>query len=394
MTQHPGQDPGHDPGRHPARDGGPQDEVEFFTPDGELARHRARYGPDRRAPGRAGLAARPVVLDGGWKLLQYRLPLSARGDRRAYAALERGIGAALTVERAYGARTPRRFTRLVGQNLDVSEPFVLFERPRAAPLAQRGEELGIEELGRVMAELALVVRLLERAGVVHRAISPETVLWDGEQVYVRELLNAMPAHSAREAFGRLPWAAPEQYRGTGRCDPRDDLWSAAMVMYHVMGGRPDGTAAPPPDLDTYNQLAALRDSGAFAPLAADRPSPATVLDRLGVPDPAGPAARPGDELDAGRAEYAGHLADKRRFLGGDGHTAPSGGDPPGGGPADLPPDVTGPAPGAWSTRSSEGARGGSPGTGGGGRARSPRRTGLGLGRLGGFGGFGRKGGDR
>lgn len=92
----------------------------------------------------------------------------------------------------------------------------------------------------------LAVRLLEATGLVHRAIGPDTVHWDGRHVRLAEPYAALRAGEPREAYGAAPWASPEQRRGTGAADPRDDLWSVAQLVYFLAAGRPTGARARPP----------------------------------------------------------------------------------------------------------------------------------------------------
>lgn len=288
-------------------------EFSFYDARGELISCAAEFRDDNQAaPGRPGLVARTVRLNGRRVVRQVRLP-RPRGNQHAREALEREASAAVAIERAYGATEHNRvFTPLVGQHLDVSEPFVLY-RPVGRPLGHHGGRLNVAQVGTVLRELTLAVRLLEHLGYVHRAVTPGTVLWDGHQVRLSEPFAAVPAGQGREPFGRAPWSASEQLRGDGLSDPRDDLWSVGQVMYYLLAGRPGAGTGPPPGLASYPQLAALH--GAFAPVAAERPAPAEVLRRLTYPDPFEASPRAADPLDAGRRAFDEALTAKRRDLG-------------------------------------------------------------------------------
>lgn len=63
--------------------------LEFLTHKEDPVGFAARFGADRRLPGRPSLVAREVTLGAGWPVHQYRLPLSGQADPQAYAALER-----------------------------------------------------------------------------------------------------------------------------------------------------------------------------------------------------------------------------------------------------------------------------------------------------------------
>ncbi|MFJ8691570.1 hypothetical protein [Streptomyces roseolilacinus] len=291
----------------------PGDELSFLTHKGNLVRFAARFGPDHEPSGRPGRLARTVTLGVDWTVLQYRI---APGDPHAHGALEREAAAAVALERRYGhERFGEVFTRVVGYDLDAPEPFVLYRIADGEPLASYGGALGVGEQQQVTAQLTLAVRLLEEAGLVHRAIGPDTVRWDGRHVRLAEPYAALRAGEPREAFGAAPWASPEQRRGTGAADPRDDLWSVAQLVYFLVSGRPDRGAGPPADLADFRGLAALDRGGAFAPLAAGRPAPADLMRLLNVPDPLTLSAGGPDPLGRGRDAYDAQIARKRAELG-------------------------------------------------------------------------------
>ncbi|GGT97706.1 MULTISPECIES: hypothetical protein [Streptomyces] len=292
---------------------GPQEELEFLTYTEETIRFAVRYGEDRRLPGRPGVLARQVTLSAGWPVLQFRLPLSAQGDPHAYGMLEREVSAAVALERRYGGeKFGEVFTRVIGFDLECAEPFVLYRLPGGTPLADCADRLGGDEQQQIIAQLTLAVRLLGETELVHRAIAPDTVRWDGTHVRLCEPYAALRTGEAREAFGAAPWASPEQRAGRGVADSRDDLWSVARVGYHLLsGGRPDRGEGPPEDLGDYRRLAALEQSGLFAAEAAARPSPAELMRLLHVPDPLATAVGAADPLSRGRAEFDTQLARKR-----------------------------------------------------------------------------------
>ncbi|AJF70042.1 hypothetical protein SVTN_28985 [Streptomyces vietnamensis] len=282
-------------------------------------RFAVRYGEDRRPPGRPGVLARRATLGTGSPVLQYRLASSAQGDSDAYALLEREVTAAVALERRYGtAKFSAVFARVVGFDLTAAEPFVLYRppSPTARPLSEWAGRLGAEDQERITGQLAMAVRLLGGAELVHRAIGPDTVRWDGARVRLCEPYAAQRTGEPREPFGGAPWASPEQRAGRGTADPRDDLWSVAELAYHLLAGRPDRGEGPPADLADYRRLAALGQSGLFAARAADRPHPAELLRLLHVPDPLATGVGAADPLDRRRTEYDTQIARKRAASGG------------------------------------------------------------------------------
>ncbi|MEU8618679.1 hypothetical protein [Streptomyces sp. NPDC048623] len=305
------------PGSGPEPEGA-YEELEFLTPNEDPVRFAVRYGEDARPPGRPHLRTRPVTLGAGWPVVQFRLPVSSQADPRAYTLLEREVSAAVVLERRYGnEKFAELFTRIVGFDLDCAEPFVLYRRASGAPLAECLPRLGADEQQRITGQLALAVRLLADTGLVHRALGPDTVRWDGSHVRLAEPYAALRAGEPREPFGTAPWASPEQRAGHGAADPRDDLWSLARIAYLLLSGHPgppgrtDLADGPPEDLADYRRLAALAQSGLFAATAAARPAPAELLRLLRLPDPLAHAAGTADPLAAGRARYDAELARRR-----------------------------------------------------------------------------------
>ncbi|MFJ2937216.1 hypothetical protein ACIO8G_31180 [Streptomyces sp. NPDC087219] len=308
-------------------------ELEFLTPREALSRFVVRYGEDHRPPGRPGFLARRADLgSGGVPVVQYRLASSAQGDPQAYGLLEREVAASVAIERRYGGdKFVGILTRIVGFDLTAAEPFVLYRPPSGRPLSDWAGRLGAEDQERITGQLAMAVRLLGDLGLVHRAITPENVRWDGARVRLCEPYASLRAGEAREPFGAAPWASPEQRAGRGTVDPRDDLWSVAELAYYLLSGRPDRGEGPPADLADYRRLAALQHSGLFSPIAAERPHPAELLRLLYVPDPlAAAGADAADVLEPFRAQYDAQLARKHAL---------SGRSRPGSGPAGEAPEA-------------------------------------------------------
>ncbi|MEU8759981.1 hypothetical protein [Streptomyces sp. NPDC048659] len=297
------------------------EELEFLTHGQEWFRGTAVPGEERPVPGRPHLLTRRLVLDDGRPVVQFRLPRAAQGDPRTYTLLEREIAAAVALERRYGEeKFADLFTRLVGFDLEGPEPFVLYRGAPGAPLADCVSRLGGEEQQKIVGQLAVAVRLLGAAGLVHRALDPATVRWNGAHVRLGEPYAVQRAGEPREPFGPAPWAAPEQRAGRGTADTRDDLWSLARIAYYLHSGHPgppglaDRADGPPADLAAYRGLSALAQSGLFAPAATARPSPAALLRLLRMADPLARTADTADPLDQGRERYDAELARKEATL--------------------------------------------------------------------------------
>ncbi|WP_241845711.1 hypothetical protein [Streptomyces sp. CB02261] len=293
-------------------------ELEFQTPQEAQLRFAVRFGEDRTPPGRPGVLARRAVLGAGSiPVLQYRLTSSAHRDPLAYELLEREVSAAVALERRYGsAQFVAVLPRIVGFDLTAPEPFVLYRPPGGRPLSAWAGRLGADDPEAITGQLTLAVRLLAELDLVHRAITPDTVRWDGARVRLCEPYAALRAGEERRPFGAAPWASPEQRAGHGPADPRDDLWSVAEVAYSLLSGHPDRGEGPPADLADYRRLAALEHSGLFSPHAEERPHPAELLRLLNVPDPLAAGSGAADPLDRWRVEYDTQVARKRALTGG------------------------------------------------------------------------------
>ncbi|WP_144382071.1 hypothetical protein [Streptomyces sp. SAJ15] len=299
-------------------DGREPEELVFCTDEGTAVRMAAWPRGEEPAPGREPLRGRRLTLGTGWDVVQYRLSASARTDHRARDRLEAEIAVGLAVRRAYGDAPYRRlFARLEGYHLDVAEPFVFYRHHgarRGTPLATLCGRLPVRAHQQIARELVLAVRLLAALGVVHRGLTPHAVLWDGHHVRLPEPYAATRTGRPREGLPQTaPWVCPEQRAGRGEAEPRDDVWSVAQVMYHLLTGASGDPDGPPRDLARLPALEVLAD--AFAPRAVDRPHPEDLLRSLGQRDPLRDRPLPPDPLDAGRQMFDAELARKRAELG-------------------------------------------------------------------------------
>jgi serine/threonine protein kinase len=285
------------------------DPLGFLAPAGFPVLHEAVFGADASVAGSPQLV-RSVVLGQGWTVQQRRLP-ARQADPALRAALEDEVRAALMLIRRYGEdKYPAALPRIAGYDTEAEEPFVLYERAPGLPLSEAIGQFTVKQRRLLGQGLISVLRLLEGAGLVHRAVTPENVLWDGESVRLSSLAAAVPAGSPRTGIGDAPWASPEQLAGTGRTDSRDDVWSAAQVLYHATTGRPVNPAGPPKLLSAESALSAQL-AGTFAVHAAQRPELSKLLSRLNCRDPLLTAPQPPDPLAAGRRAFDALVARKK-----------------------------------------------------------------------------------
>ncbi|MBS2962005.1 hypothetical protein KGA66_03025 [Actinocrinis puniceicyclus] len=288
--------------------GAGSDPLGFLAPAGFPVLHKAVFGTDTAVTG-SPQVVRSIVLGQGWTVQQRRLP-ARHADPALRAAIEEEVRAALTLVRRYGEeRYPAALPRLVGYDIEAEEPFVLYERMAGRPLSETVGRFTVKQRRLLAQGLIGALRLLEGAGLVHRAVTPENVLWDGISVRLCSLGAAVAAGVPRIAAGDAPWASPEQLAGVGTTESRDDVWSAAQVLYHTATGRPVNPAGPPRLLSADPALSALL-AGAFSARAQERPQLSKLLGRLNCRDPLLDAPERTDPLAAGRRAFDALMARK------------------------------------------------------------------------------------
>lgn len=254
----------------------------FSTPSGRRRTARVRFGPEsRRDPNLPPLIRKALLEDRGreQRCVQVRLSATDASTPAARALLDAEAGTALRLHHLVeGTEYASLFPRLVGYELDTDEPFLLYDPPRGASAA-RTHVMAATDQRVLTRDLMLALCLLDGQGLVPRGISPATVLWDGVSLQLWGLEGVTRADRPRSAWGRAPYASPEQRRGEGLVDARDGVWSAAQVLYRLVTGQHGHPDRAPADLGEHRVLAeTLRD--AFAPKASGRPTPAQLLDML------------------------------------------------------------------------------------------------------------------
>jgi len=115
----------------------------------------------------------------------------------------------------------------------------------AARLKRRGR-LPVEEVRRIMKEVADALSAAHALSVIHRDIKPDNILLDGTRgrVMVTDfgIAKAMSAGagatltSAGVAIGTPQYMSPEQAAGEKEIDGRSDLYSLGIVSYQMLTG--------------------------------------------------------------------------------------------------------------------------------------------------------------
>ncbi|GGO84189.1 serine/threonine-protein kinase [Wenjunlia tyrosinilytica] len=283
------------------------DELTFFDSSGALASHRVEYGPDAPPVPGSPLLVRGVRLSADRRpYLQRRLPASRASQRELMETLEDEVRVGLALARAFGRDSyPPEFARLAAYDLAADEPFVLLQQggENDRPVSRVVGKLLTAEQRMFEHSLIRSVRLLGWAGLVHRAINPSTVLWNGDRVQLTSFGHAEVVGRPRRRVGGAPWASPEQREAVGVVDPRDDIWSVGQLIHHVVTSQPGSDSGPP--RYTNDLGGGLEDllERVFEPRAHQRPEARTLLARISAPDPCDELLRPTDELAEGRAMF-------------------------------------------------------------------------------------------
>ncbi|MDT3443539.1 MULTISPECIES: hypothetical protein [unclassified Pseudofrankia] len=281
-----------------AGDGGfdEPDEIEYVDPRGNVRRLLVQPRPLEPRASRNGSAGRQgqgpletlIVDEVGTKrsYLYKKLPkdLAESGSADAFEAYDNEVQVGLQLARATtaaGQRYPVELSRLIGYNPAEAAPFMLWEE-LGDPVERFVERIPTVEAFQV--SLLRALSMLETAGVVHRSIWPMTVRWTGKNVQITDFRNArLTGEPCRPAPDWL-WSAPEARQPDAIADPAEDLWSAGLVMVHVLNGRLRNGDEIPPEL---RGIAAGLDQtldGVFRPEPWDRPSIQLIMEELNASD--------------------------------------------------------------------------------------------------------------
>ncbi|MBB5134425.1 hypothetical protein HNP84_004157 [Thermocatellispora tengchongensis] len=234
-------------------------------------------------------------------------------ERPGSAALGRvvAIGARLAAQYAFGAYPPQ-LAMLVGHDRDL------------AVLAQEGrplDDITLTEAQKDAAALDLLIGLRELADsrVVHRAICPRSLLWDGESLQIADYSQAVVVGEDRPPGSPVPaeWRSPADLAGGGRASLADDLHSACQVLFWLYSGEP-----PEPEPARMRERLAHHLPGPLDRLAGAYDGPAApdlreLLRRWSPPPPPRPPAHLARAAEADRrfaAMRAAQLADRAPLI--------------------------------------------------------------------------------
>jgi serine/threonine protein kinase len=218
---------------------------------------------DAEFPAGEFLLARKVWLEYDTELRQHR-PASGSQRRNGYERLDNEI---LAGRRLYWVADwgnyPPEVTRLYGDEATSADPYALFEPYRGQPLREIGAQLIDDEFDAFQVSLLTGLCWLAAAGIAHRSINPDTVLWDSERrrVQITDFSRSTVFGVPRTpVMGSPVWTPKEQQPRTvyGTVGPRDDVWAAGRLIFFV---RNQGE-----DLVDRNQLTTSGLDGLFSGL--------------------------------------------------------------------------------------------------------------------------------
>ncbi|MFG1607796.1 hypothetical protein [Actinoplanes sp. NPDC049265] len=270
------------------------DEVICRNLDGGRRRVRLTGTAGFASPGSV-LRQRLVTTAGDVPLLCKSVPIEAgRRDHRLYDMLDNEIRVLAHLTRVYGGRVGE-LPVLTGYNVDVEEPFVLLRPYAGQPATEAMRVLDQERKRLFQIGMLRALHAIAEAGVVHGALSLEAMRWNGSVVQLTDFESAQPAGEPRRS-GIGPRQSPERVRGTGPADPRDDVWSAAVLIRELVLG-PQAVAAPA-DLSGDPERLRQRLGDVFQPVDR-RPTAADLLTRMRATVPSLTRADPGAGLADG-----------------------------------------------------------------------------------------------
>jgi hypothetical protein len=232
------------------------------------------------------LHQRLVTGPGDVPYLRKSVPVEAgRRNPVLYDLLDNEIRAVAQLTRVLGGRFGEVPT-LVGYNVDVDEPFVLLRPYVGRPAPDTVHGLDQDHKRQFQIGVLRALHLTGEAGVVHGALSLDVLRWNGTIAQLVDFEWAQRSGDRRRP-GSGPRQSPERLSGSGTADPRDDVWSAGVLVRELVMGRQ--ALAAPADQNADPIRLRERLQGVFQPVA-ERPPAAELLRRMHAPAPA--VARP------------------------------------------------------------------------------------------------------
>ena len=218
------------------------------------------------------------------------------GSAVVYAALDRRHGRSVAVKvlspELAEALGPERFLREIRVAPGLAHPHILpvFDSGAEAgylyyvmPLASGGSlrdrlvrevQLTVDDAIAIAREVAEALHVAHGAGIVHRDVKPENILFEGGHALVADFGTARllsvdhdtDVSSGGLAIGTPAYMSPEQATAQQVIDARSDIYSLAIVLYEMLAGATPFASATP------RTTLARHVHEAPPPLAVARPS--------------------------------------------------------------------------------------------------------------------------
>lgn len=200
-----------------------------------------RFAPlERIGGGRTGEVWRAEDQETGAQVALKLLPAAVTNNPVTMGRLDRELKQLMRVNNAHVVRV------IETGKLDDGRFFVASEFVEGAESLQSALRRGAVSLEQAKATLAQIGEgLLEaqKAGLVHRDLSPKNVLIDPSGV--AKIINfAVPVQVDEKLSGVAEYASPEQAQGRP-VDQRSNTYSLACVLYHLITGEPPFSGPDP-----------------------------------------------------------------------------------------------------------------------------------------------------
>ena len=161
-------------------------------------------------------------------------------------------------------------------------------------LASTGR-LSLREAVAVVAQIASALEAAHRAGVIHRDIKPDNILFDGAgrprlaDLGIAKVVGESTTQTSTDMIVGTPaYMSPEQMMDAHRADARSDIYSLGVVFYEMLAGR-----RPNADASVVELLARAIKGEELPDVRTVAPDvPAAIADVLSRMCAAQPSARP------------------------------------------------------------------------------------------------------
>ncbi|WP_447001929.1 hypothetical protein ACRAKI_19460 [Saccharothrix isguenensis] len=252
----------------------------------------------------AALEQRLVKVNGRLYVRKYVSRAAGSRNPRLYDLLHNEIRAGTRLGQVYPERYPAELSQLVAYNIDAEEPFVLLREYVGAPASPELPRFDDTRRRQFESGLLRAVQLTANAGVVHGAVTADSVRWDDGHVQLVDFESAERVGEPRRGGGSAV-RSPEQAAGTGVVDERDDVWGAALQIraLHIGGTRQDRSRDP-------QRLRELLDPVFDNPVEL-RPSAGDLLGRMHADNHVPACVDPDARFADGRALFERVCARKR-----------------------------------------------------------------------------------